>query len=101
MAKAYESDGCSIRHLRWRGKSGEIDLIVGEGENLVFVEVKKSVDFATAAQRLRPQQMQRIQKAASEYLGTLPSGQDTPSRFDVALLNSTGEIEILKNAFGI
>ncbi len=100
VAAHYQRSGRGIAARRWRGRSGEIDLIAREGDGLVFIEVKKSRDFARAAERVTPRQMQRICAAASEYLSDTPRGQLTDVRFDVALVNGRGEIDILENAFG-
>lgn len=100
VARGYERRGMPIAARRWRGASGEIDLIVRDGEGLVFVEVKHSRDFARAAERLTRRQMERIMNAALEYLAGEPRGLLTPIRFDVALVNGRGEVDILENAFG-
>jgi len=100
VAADYARRGHGTRCHRWRGKSGEIDLIAEDGDGVIFVEVKKSNDFARAAERLSTRQMGRIYRSASEYLAKMPMGQDTPSRFDVALVNQVGQIEIIENAFG-
>jgi putative endonuclease len=84
---------------RWRGASGEIDLIVREGAGVVFVEVKKAATHAEAALRLTSRQMARIYAAAAEFLAGEPAGQATDCRFDVALMDSYGRIEVLENAF--
>ncbi len=86
---------------RWRGTGGEIDLIVRDGAGLIFVEVKKARDFARAAERVTARQQQRIQSAAGEYLGTMPEGQATEARFDVALVDGQGHVHIIENAFGL
>lgn len=70
------------------------------GAVIVFVEVKKSKSFASAAERVSPRQMQRIYQTAAEFLAGEPMGQDTDARFDVALVNEVGAVHILKNAFG-
>jgi putative endonuclease len=44
-------------------------------------------------------QMARIASAAAEFLGHEPQGQLTPARFDVALVDACGSVEILENAF--
>lgn len=88
-----------IAARRWRGKSGEIDLIIREGETVVFVEVKKSKNFATAATRLGRRQMDRILASAAEFLGGEPRGQLTDVRFDLAVVNGFGAIKVIKNAF--
>lgn len=83
---------------RWRGKAGEIDLIFQRDGVIVFVEVKRSASHASAAELLRPAQMQRLARAAEEYIGLLPDGLLTEMRIDVALVDGTGVIEVLENA---
>ena len=100
IASDYERRGFTIAHQRWRGKSGEIDLIVQDGEGLIFIEVKQSRSFDRAALRLSPAQIGRIYNCAAEYLGTQPRGSLTEVRFDVALVNGHGETQIIENAFG-
>lgn len=100
VARQYLQDGYLVAQSRWRGAGGEIDLIVTKDDALVFVEVKKSNDFAQAAARISPRQMQRIYATAEEYLGLQPLGALTEARFDVALVNGQGRIHIIENAFG-
>lgn len=100
VARGYERRGLPIAARRWRGACGEIDLVARDGEGLIFVEVKHSRSFARAAERLTPRQMERIVAAATEFLAGEPRGLMTPIRFDVALVNGRGEIDILENAFG-
>lgn len=100
IAQDYERRGFPIAHRRWRGKSGEIDLIARDGDGLVFIEVKKSRSFARAAERLSQRQMGRIYASASEFLALEPRGQLTDVRFDVALVDTQGRVEIIENAFG-
>ena len=85
---------------RWRGKRGEIDLIAHDGDGLVFVEVKQSSDFDRAAARVSPRQMKRLYAKAEEYLDQMPNVFLTDVRFDVALVNSLGEVRIIENVFG-
>jgi len=100
VAADYNRRGHAPCQVRWRGKGGEIDLIAKDGDGFIFVEVKKARDFARAAQRLTQHQLQRIYTAASEYLGQMPDGLNTPARIDVALVNQTGAIQIIENAYG-
>lgn len=97
VARAYAATGAEVQHHRWRGISGEVDLIVRQGPDLVFIEVKRAKDFARAAQRITRQQMQRIQRAATEYIAGEPDGLLTQIRFDVALVDAHGETDILEN----
>ncbi|AXC48652.1 hypothetical protein DRW48_02150 [Paracoccus suum] len=94
IARRYEMAGCDILARRWRGAAGEIDLIVRDGETIVFVEVKKGASHSDAAERLRRRQMDRICLAACEYCG-----MDAEMRFDAALVDDLGRVELLHNAF--
>lgn len=66
----------------------------------MFVEVKSAASFEAAARSLLPRQIARIRAAASEFVAGLPSGQDSDMRFDVALVDGSGRIEIVANALG-
>jgi len=98
VARLYSRSGHRIAARRWRGAGGEIDLIATDGPATVFIEVKKADTHAQAAERLGSRQIGRIYDTASEYMGTLPEGQLSPVRFDVALVDATGRIEVLENA---
>jgi putative endonuclease len=100
IAQDYERRGFAIARRRWRGAGGEIDLIVRDGNGLIFVEVKKSRSLARAAESLSLRQMQRIYASAEEFLGTEPRGSLTDVRFDVALVDGSGDLQIIENAFG-
>ena len=101
VASDYEARGHKIAARRWRGSRAEIDLVARAGDGLVFIEVKKARDFTRAALRLTSAQMRRIYDAASEYLAREPRGQLTPVRFDVALVDASGQMQVIENAFGI
>ena len=100
IAQDYARRRFALARQRWRGKSGEIDLIVRDGDGLIFVEVKQSRDFERAVLALGAAQMRRLYRSAEEYLGTQPNGSLTEVRFDVALVNGHGEMKIIENAFG-
>ncbi len=100
IAQDYERRGFTIANRRWRGRGGEIDLIVRDGNGLIFVEVKKSRSLARAAESLSSRQMRRIYASAEEFLGTQPDGNLTEVRFDVALVDEIGDFQIIENAIG-
>lgn len=100
VADDFARRGLSVVARRWRGAAGEIDMICREGPVTVFVEVKSAVSFDAAAQSLLPRQIARIRAAASEFVASLPAGQDSEMRFDVALVDGIGRIEVLQNALG-
>lgn len=101
MARDYLRRGLRLERRRYRCARGEIDLVMRDGAALIFVEVKKSATFARAAERLSRRQMARIYRAAEEYLASEPAGQLTEARFDVALVDGSGAVAILENAFGM
>ncbi|MBK0327111.1 YraN family protein [Rhodobacteraceae bacterium F11138] len=100
IARDYERRGYVVACRRWRGAGGEIDLIARNGDEIVFVEVKKSRTRQGAAERINRRQIARIQASAQEFLEGEPMGQLTPMRFDVALVDANGVFEIVENAFG-
>ena len=101
VASEYERRGFSIARRRWHGTGGEIDLIARNADGIVFVEVKKSKSFETAASRISRRQMDRICASAAEFLATEPNGQLTNVRFDAALVDASGAVQIIENAFGL
>jgi putative endonuclease len=101
VARTYVDQGHELIAERWRGKGGEIDLILRKGDEYVFVEVKKSARHAWAAERISARQIGRICNAALEFCGRLPDGLLTAMRFDAALVDQFGRVEIVENAFGL
>ena len=67
----------------YRCRYGEIDLIVQNKKNLVFVEVKlrKNADFASAREHVNQAKQDRIRVTASMYLSRNPT--NLQPRFDV------------------
>ena len=100
VAQDYMRRGYTVACERWRGKRGEIDLIMRSDADLIFVEVKKSQSFERAALRLSRRQIDRIMGSAEEFLAGEPNGALTNVRFDVALVDQTGQLRIVENAFG-
>lgn len=94
----YVRAGQPVVARRWRGSGGEIDLIAQDGAGFIFIEVKKSRSHAEAAEHLSRAQISRIFGAATEFVEKSPLGQMTDMRFDVALVDSVGRIEVLQNA---
>ena len=101
VAERYAERGCEILERCWRSPAGEVDLILRDGEAVVFVEVKKSETHDIAAQRISRRQMDRICQAALLYTDRLPTGGLTELRFDAALVDADGRVQIVENAFGL
>ena len=81
VARHYLRHGYQFAAHRFRGRGGEIDLVVRSAEQVVFVEVKQSRSHARAAERLLPNQMARLFEAASEFVAGEPAGgRATPKK---------------------
>ncbi len=99
VARRYAAAGQPVIARRWRGTGGEIDLVCADGTGgYVFVEVKAARDFDSALARITPRQVARIHMAAQEFLGDCPAGLGSETRFDAALVDAQGRIEILEGA---
>ncbi len=98
VAMKYQSTGHRILARRWRGRSGEIDIVAENEEGLVFIEVKASKTHRRAAEALGVRQQRRLMRAAEEYAASNKGRINVDMRLDVALMNHLGEIQILENA---
>ena len=95
----YAAAGLQMVESRWRGSSGEIDLILADGDTFVFAEVKQARTHDAAMASFSAAQMRRIHSAAAEYLARCPAGQLTNVRFDLAVVDGAGRCDILEGMF--
>ena len=100
-AEYLRSCGYTILEKNYRIRTGEIDLIVRDRENLVFCEVKyrtaKRVEAALEAVDQRKQM--KIINTARYYLMKHSSLEKLLIRFDVIGIDRYGHIEHIRNAF--
>ncbi len=75
--------GLNLLERNYRCRFGEIDLIMLDGSELVFVEVRKrkNMDFGGAAQSVSHAKQSRLIKTAKHFL--MKYRQVPPCRFDV------------------
>ena len=97
--RRYRRDGYRVLARNWRCSSGELDLIVGRGDMVVFSEVKirSSTSFGWPAEAVDRRRQVRLRSAAAAWLrstGTRP----TEVRFDVVSV-LPGHVERLEGAF--
>lgn len=87
-AEELERRGYEIIARRWRGWSGEIDIIAHDGETLVFVEVKarEDHDFGDATESVTMRKRQKIVSVAKQYARET-RWIDRPCRFDVVAIH--------------
>ena len=83
----------------FRCKLGEIDLIMEDGNTLVFVEVRyrKSDKFGSAVESITQRKQSRIIAATNFYLMT--NKIDQPIRFDVIGISNNQPLNWIHNAF--
>jgi putative endonuclease len=81
-------------------KAGEIDLIMKDGAQLVFVEVRYRAreDFGSALESVTPTKQRKLITTAQYYLQQ--SGKTPACRFDVVGMGQDRQIHWVKNAFG-
>lgn len=87
-ADFLRSRGLVLLARNYRCRLGEIDLIAGDGDTLVFVEVRlrTSSAFGGAAASIGGANRARMTRAARHYLATL--GREPACRFDALLLDA-------------
>ena len=83
----------------WHCRFGEIDLVMRDGETLVFVEVRlrSRADYGDAVASVTLAKQKKLLAAARQYLAGLK--REPPCRFDVLAMAGEAEPEWLKNAF--
>ncbi len=97
-----ETQGLTLVARNFRCRVGELDLIMRDGEQLVFVEVRsrRHSRYGTPAESVTWTKQQRLLRAAAFYLQR--RRLDLPCRFDVvAILQAEDEprIEWIRDAF--
>lgn len=98
-ALAYlKNKGMAPLEMRYHSRFGEIDLVMEDGDALVFVEVKSRPkgQMGDGACAVTPQKQRRLIKTALCYLAEHPT--DRVARFDVVELTQNG-IQHIINAF--
>ena len=100
-AKLLQRNGLHLVESNFRCRFGEIDLILLDGDTIVFAEVRlrSSAAFGGAVASITPAKQEKIIRTAQHYLQRNPARGGC--RFDVVLLESldAGQIEWIKNAF--
>jgi putative endonuclease len=100
-ALAYlEGEGLRLRTRNYRSRFGEIDLVLDDGGTVVFVEVRKRSNprFGSAAESITAGKRDKLVATAKQYLAGLR--RDVPCRFDAVLIDGSGSLEWIRDAFG-
>ena len=95
-------EGLSPLERNYTIRDGELDLIMREGDVLVFIEVRyrKTETHGSGAESVDPRKQKRLQKAAQHYLQAHFGNREPPCRFDVMSVSGTPmHFEWIRNAF--
>jgi putative endonuclease len=102
VLKHLQTQGLRLVTHNYQLKLGEIDLIMREGEILVFIEVRarENFDEIHPFETVTKAKQGRIISTAKHYLWTHDLLDTCPCRFDVVAVNlSSLEIDWVKDAF--
>ena len=113
--RGQQAEALALAHLERAGLTGlekntragrgEIDLILRDGDTLVFVEVRARMDGAlvSAAESLSARKCAKVRETAERLIARRPDWQALYCRFDVVAVtiaaDQTAEIEWLPDAF--
>ncbi len=104
MALKYlEKNGLTLLTRNYHCRQGEIDLIMQEGNFLVFIEVRyrKNNHFGSAAESVTRHKQLRVLTTAEYYLQNEKQNADNACRFDVITVSGeqNPHIEWIQDAF--
>lgn len=94
-----EAEACALRHLQehglqlltrnWSCKRGELDLVMLDGDTVVFVEVRyrRHAGWGGALESVDFRKQEKLTLAAQSFLQSESRWADSPCRFDVIAIN--------------
>ncbi|WP_346832517.1 YraN family protein [Pseudomonas abietaniphila] len=110
-----EAEACALRHLQeqglqlitrnWSCKRGELDLVMLDGDTVVFVEVRyrRHAGWGGALESVDVRKQEKLTLAAQWFLQSESEWADSPCRFDVVAINGDPgngpALNWLQNAF--
>ena len=103
-ARFLRKRGCRILQRNYTCPCGEMDLVVLDGDEIVFVEIRTRTDeaFGHPAESVTPRKQRQIGRVASHYAARHRL-TDRPMRFDVmavtAVQSGRPQIEHFPDAF--
>lgn len=99
VEKHLKKQGCKLLKRNYRTPFGEADLIMQDGDEVAFVEVKTrtSDSYGTPREAVGADKQRRYKMIAECFWKQ--TGEEPNARFDVAEVYADGTIEYIKNAF--
>ncbi len=108
-ARYLVQQGLKLRACNYRSRWGEIDLVMNDGDTVVFVEVRyrSRNDFGSAAETIDYYKQRRITRTAQCYSQEHGLHDEVSMRFDAVLIenyaqhmaHNNAKIRWLKDAF--
>lgn len=111
-ARWYEASGYRVLDRNWRCEHGELDLVVGRGATVVFVEVKtrSSGRYGSGFDAVGWAKQRRLRRLASVWLSdrrtrravsrSSPGGSPSVDvRFDVVDVDARGHVRVREACF--
>ncbi|HXW00077.1 MAG TPA: YraN family protein [Anaerolineae bacterium] len=97
--------GCKIIERNWRCSAGELDLIMEDGDALVFVEVRtrSGLRFGLAEESISPAKQARLIELAQTYLQERAASAAQLWRIDVVAVQlgpGLPQVRHIENAVG-
>ncbi len=92
--RLLQAAGCRLLARQLRCPAGELDLVMRDGAQLVFIEVRLRTDarYGSAADSIGPAKQRRLARAARWWLQALArrhfGGAVPPCRFDVVTIDA-------------
>ncbi|WP_313056108.1 YraN family protein [Pseudomonas lopnurensis] len=96
--------GLRLLERNWSCRSGELDLVMLDGDTVVFVEVRyrRHAAWGGALESVDARKRQKLIRAAQLFLQKESRWASSPCRFDVVAIAATGQpqnLNWIRNAF--
>lgn len=104
VATWYRASGYEVLDRNWRVREGELDVVAGTHDTVVFCEVKtrRSSAFGSPVEAVTVRKQQRVRLLGAMWLRA-HGGSHATVRFDVASVTPDGrggwQVEVLEGAF--
>lgn len=99
-ARYLKAQGLSLVEYNYSSRFGEIDIVLKDQEQWIFVEVRSraQANFMRPEESISLPKQRRLWLTGQAYLQQLPNGSHASARFDVVAVLA-GECQWIQNAF--
>jgi putative endonuclease len=100
-----EQQGLRLLAQNWACRVGELDLVMQDGDTVVFVEVRyrSHIGWGGALESIDARKRNKVSAAAQYFLQQQPHWAKHPCRFDVVAMSASEQpsqrLNWIKNAF--